>query len=72
MIRNGLVAAARSAPGSQSVLRALRPARPSRRCEDRSGWADDGGLAGAAVPRRPRDPLRGGSIALELPSFDDG
>jgi hypothetical protein len=54
------------------VLRALRPTRPGRRCEDRSGWPDDEGLAGTAVPRRPRDPLRGGSIALELPFPDDG
>jgi hypothetical protein len=53
------------------VLNAMRPARRGRRCEDRSDWPDDEGLAGAGVPRRPRDPLRGGAIALELPSFDD-
>ena len=53
------------------ALNAMRPARRGRRCEDRSDWPDDEGLAGAGVPRRPRDPLRGGAIALELPSPDD-
>ena len=50
------------------VLSAMRPARRGRRCEDRSDWPDGEGLAGAGVPRRPRDPLRGDAIALELPS----
>ena len=53
------------------VLSAMRPARRGRRCEDRSDWPDDEGLAGAGVPRYPRDPMRGGAIALELPLPDD-
>jgi hypothetical protein len=49
------------------VFSAMRPAGHGRRGEDRSDWPDDEGLAGAGVPRSPRDPVRGGAIALELP-----
>jgi len=48
-----------------SALRAVWPRRtPMTPPPD---WEDDSGLAGAGVPRRPRPPLRGGAVALELP-----
>ena len=55
------------------VVSALRPAGPGRRCEHRAGWPDDQGLAGAAVPRRPRGPLGEAVICADpLPRGEAG
>lgn len=53
-----------------AVLNALRLRRAPMMLPP--GWGDDDGLAAARVPRRPRPPSPGGSVALEVPDSPPG